>query len=63
MENREFRNDLHEMWLSRFSRSRKSEQPEVKIITTSDMIKLTAKFMCGCLILMGAIIGVVAVLA
>lgn len=51
MENREFRNELQETWLGRFSKSHKVEKPEVKIVTTSDMI------------LMGAIIGVVAVLA
>ena len=38
-------------------------KPEVKIVTTSDMIWLTAMFTCGCLILMGAGIAVVAVLA
>lgn len=63
MENREFRNDLQEMWLGRFSKAHKSEKPEVKIVTTSDMIRLTAMFMCGCLILMGVGIAVVAVLA
>lgn len=62
MENREFRNDVQEMWLSQFAKN-SAPKPEVKIVTTSDMIRLTAKFMCGCLILMGAGIAVVAVLA
>lgn len=62
MENREFRNDVQEVWLSQFAKS-SAPKPEVKIVTTSDMIRLIAMFMSGCLILMGAIIGVVAVLA
>lgn len=64
MENREFRNELKIMWLSRFLNSaKKPETPSVKIVTTSDIIWLTAMFTCGSLILMGAGIAVVAVLA
>lgn len=88
MENREFRDDLKEMWLRKHVESVKIDPPymqrvkdmqrptgekfvdlvidpktEVKIVTTSDMIRLTAMFMCGCLILMGVGIAVVAVLA
>lgn len=64
MENREFRNELKMMWLSGFLKSeKKPETPSVQIVTTSDMIWLTAMFTCGCLILMGAGIAVVAVLA
>ena len=88
MNNREFRSELHEMWLRRHAESVKIDPPymqrvkdmqrptgekfvdlvidpksEVKIVTTSDMVRLTAMFMCGCLVLMGTIIGVVAVLA
>lgn len=62
MENREFRKDVQEAWLRQFAKDSASE-PEVKIVTTSDMIRLTAMFMCGCLIIMGAGIAVVAVLA
>lgn len=62
MENREFRNDVQEIWLDKFSKL-SAPKPEVKIVTTSDMIRLTAMFTCACLILMGTIIGVVAVLA
>lgn len=62
MENREFRKDVQEAWLRSFAKH-SAPKPEVKIVTTSDMIRLTAMFMSACLILMGAIIGVVAVLA
>lgn len=62
MKNREFRKDVQEIWLRSFAK-RSAPNPEVKIVTTSDMIRLTAMFMSGCLILMGAITGVVAVLA
>lgn len=62
MENREFRKDVQEVWLRSFAKH-SATKPEVKIVTTSDMIKLTAMFMCACLILMGAGIAVVAVLA
>lgn len=62
MENREFRNDVQELWLDKFSKI-SAPKPEVKIVTTSDMIRLTAMFMCGCLVLMGAAIAIVAVLA
>lgn len=64
MENREFRKDVQEIWLDKFAESSKAQpfiQP--KIATTSDMIRLTAKFTCGCLILMASAIAVVAVLA
>ncbi|BBI47355.1 hypothetical protein [Pseudomonas phage HU1] len=88
MENREFRDDLKEMWLSKHVNSTNigapymqrvkdmqrptgekfvdlviDPKPEVKIVTTSDMIRLTAIYTAGCLILMGAAIAVVAVLA
>jgi hypothetical protein len=62
MNNREFRNDVQEVWIRSFAKH-SAPKPEVKIVTASDMIRLTAMFMCGCLILMGAIIGVVAVMA
>lgn len=62
MKNREFRNDVQEIWLDKFSKL-SAPKPEVKIVTTSDMIRLTAMFMCGCLVLMGVVIAVVAVLA
>lgn len=62
MENREFRNGVQEVWLDKFSKL-SAPKPEVKTVTTSDMIRLTAMFMCGCLILMGVGIAVVAVLA
>lgn len=63
MGSREFRKDVQEIWLGRFSKAHRADKPEVKIVTTSDMIRLTALFMCACLILMGAGIAVVAVLA
>lgn len=59
MENREFRDELHELWIGKFAKA----EPEPKIVTTSDMIRLTAMFTCACLIIMGAGIAVVAVLA
>lgn len=62
MENREFRKDVQEVWLRQFAKN-SEPKPEVKIVTTSDMIRLTAMFMCACLILMGAGIAVMAVLA
>lgn len=62
MENREFRKDVQEAWLRSFAKH-SAPNPEVKIVTTSDMVRLTAMFMCACLILMGAGIAVVAVLA
>lgn len=62
MENREFRKDVQEVWLRLFAKH-SSPKPEVKIVTTSDMMRLTAMFMCGCLILMGVGIAVVALLA
>lgn len=62
MENRELRSELQEMWIMN-SAKHSAPKPEVKIVTTSDMIRLTAMFTCACLILMAAAIAVVAVLA
>lgn len=62
MKNREFRSDLQEMWLSRFSKSYPVAEPApVKIITAGDMIKLTAKFAAGCALAMGAVVLVMMV--
>lgn len=62
MENRELRSELQEMWIMK-SAKHSAPKPEVKIATTSDIIRLTAMFTCACLILMGAGIAVVAVMA
>lgn len=62
MENREFRKDVQEILVISFAKH-SAPKPEVKIVTTSDMIRLTAMFMSACLILMAAAIAVVAVLA
>ena len=60
MKNREFRKDVQEVWLRQFAKN-SAPKPDVKIVTTSDMIRLTAMFMSACLILMGAGIAVVTV--
>ena len=61
MKNREFRDELRMMWLFGYSNAGRKDEQEVKIVTTSDMIRLTAMFTCACLILMAAAIAVVAV--
>lgn len=49
MKNREFRDDLKEMWLRKHG-----EAAPIEIVTSRDMIKLTAKLAAGCALAMGA---------
>lgn len=60
MENREFRQDVQEVWLRQFAKN-STPKPEVKIVTTSDMIRLTAKFAAGCALVMGSVVLVMMV--
>lgn len=52
MENREFRNELHKLWIGNFAKAK----PEPQIVTPKDVIKLTAKFAAGCALAMGVVV-------
>lgn len=51
MNNREFRNDVQEVWLRQYAKAN-----PVEIATAADMVKLTAKFAAGCALAMGTVI-------